>query len=195
MQHSGMNSRFSKIKSQFGNRRSSNQLSTGTPASSTTTVGGASSSLAPSSSHGSPLSQSNSSSTSIPMNGAAGQPPNSNNNNPDRPTSYTYSPRNQLGPAPTTARPASPLPPPVQPSGQVPPPLGTGYPPQAHNQMYGQPPPYPQGPPPPAPQQGGYGYSYNRGAELDGGGRNKAQLIVGIDFVRDIGLTPRALTR
>ena len=193
-----MPSRLERFKDSFGGnsrRRSSNQIPNGTSTSSPNPPG-TGSSLAPSS-QGSPLSQSNSSSTSIPMNGAPGQQQqHSATNNADRPSSYPYSPRNpSLGPPqppPQQGRPASPLPPPIQTPGQVPPPAGTGYPPQGHQmygQPHGQPPPYPQGPPPPPPSSqqggGGYGYSYGRGgAELDGGGRSKAQLIVGIDFVR-----------
>lgn len=76
----------------------------------------------------------------------------------------------------------------------MPPPINTntqpaGYSPQ---QMYGAPPP--PGPPGYAQQQGGYNPAYGApqnvqayhrpgAAEVDGGSRSKAQLIVGIDFV------------
>jgi hypothetical protein len=111
----------------------------------------------------------NSSTSSLPMNnpGQLGRPP-----------SYTYNPG---------ARPASPLPPgqPVHP----PPPLnpGAGYTqpsnpamPTAH-----QPPGYGGYPPHPPPQHSippTVAQYTGRTTELDGAGRSKAQLIVGIDF-------------
>ena len=118
---------------------------------------------------------------------------NSQQNNPERPPSYPYSPPRGPGLGPPQQpghgqRPTSPLPPPVQTVGQVPPPA-TGYPPQPH-QMYGQPPPYPPSNPPAPPNPRGTYYGPYRGgtgnqvAEVAGTGPSKAQLIVGIDFVR-----------
>lgn len=87
----------------------------------------------------------------------------------------------------------SPMPPPINTATQP-----AGYPPQ--QVLYGQP-PAPNAPPGYSQQQGGYGgappagyqppqpqgpQSYNRpgaAVEVEAGGRSKAQLIVGIDFV------------
>jgi hypothetical protein len=114
-----------------------------------------------------------------------------------RPPSYTYAPPGGLAPGQQQqGRPHSPLPP-INTAGGAP----HGYPPQ---QMYQQ--QQPQGPPgyPPPQQQtgqygGGYGappaaapapqgpQSYARpggAVEVEAAGRSKAQLIVGIDFVR-----------
>lgn len=123
-----------------------------------------------------------------------------NPNNLGRPPSYTYAQgAGSLGAPPHQhGRSTSPMPPPPIHTGAPP---GQGYPPP--QQMYGQqhgggPPGYP---PPAAPAQyggGGYGapppqgpQSYNRPSnapvEVEGGaGRSKAQLIVGIDFVRAV---------
>ncbi len=154
--------------------------------------------LAPQQQNGSPIGG-NSSSVSLPSNP---NPMNPNPNQLGRPPSYTY---NSHAPRPT-----SPMPPVAghQPLPHQPPPINTGaYPPQghpaghpgAHPAMGGppQPPGYggygppngmhggggaggPGGPP------GGMGIYGNRGSavEVEGAGRSKAQLIVGIDFVR-----------
>jgi len=136
---------------------------------------------------------SNSSSTSLPMN--------QNQNQLGRPPSYTYNPN--------APRPTSPMPPGAahQQLPHQPPPINTGaYPPQGH--PAGHPAGHPTGHPAMggAPQPPGYGGGYgppggvsggggppngmgiygNRGSavEVEGAGRSKAQLIVGIDFVR-----------
>jgi len=131
----------------------------------------------------------NSSTASLPMN------QNPNQNQLGRPPSYTYNPH--------APRPTSPMPPGAshQQHPHQPPPINTGaYPPAGH----------PAGHPAMggAPQPPGYGGVYgapngmpggggvggppgmgmygNRGSavEVEGAGRSKAQLIVGIDFVR-----------
>jgi len=85
-----------------------------------------------------------------------------------------------------------------------PPPINTGGPPAGYPPpvMGGGPPPPPGGPPgyggggagypPPPPQPTGPGapYTRNSAAEVEGNSRSKAQLIVGIDFVR----TPLMMT-
>ncbi len=106
------------------------------------------------------------------------------NPNLGRPPSYPYTPPNasNLGVVPPQhTRPASPLPAPIQTGPQ-----GHAYSPSA---VYGQPPP--PGPPgyTPAEHRGyaqGYGVPMqyrNEAVEVEGAGRSKAQLIVGIDFV------------
>lgn len=91
-----------------------------------------------------------------------------------RPPSYTYNPN--------APRAASPLPP--QPPMNQPPPINTNSYPQGHPALGGQPPGY----------GGGYGQSMTQptlgnyggrsgAVEVEGAGRSKAQLIVGIDFV------------
>ncbi|KAL5118002.1 hypothetical protein ACEQ8H_004148 [Pleosporales sp. CAS-2024a] len=117
---------------------------------------------------------SNSSSSSLPM----------NPQNPlGRPPSYTYAQSAQHG------RPNSPLPPlnTAAPAGYPPPPP-LGYPPGypvapvggQYAQPYGAPPPPNPGPPLGPPAQ--YRPPAHTG-ELQGEGRSKAQLIVGIDFI------------
>jgi hypothetical protein len=134
-----------------------------------------------------PTGGNNSSSTSLPA------PRDSMNQNQlGRPPSYTYNPG---------ARPTSPLPPGGQPAPQQathhPPPINTGAFPGGHPaQGMGAPAPpgygggYPQ---PSAPQHGpphGLAQYGNRApAEVEGAGRSKAQLIVGIDFVSDPSTT------
>lgn len=96
-----------------------------------------------------------------------------------RPPSYSYN--NAAG------RPTSPMPPvqqqmahhppPINTTGQYAPQQGVQQPPGYGGGGYGQ--PLPQ----PALQQLPYG-QHARPAEVEGGGRSKAQLIVGIDFVR-----------
>lgn len=99
-----------------------------------------------------------------------------------RPPSYTYANPGQLGAAQHGGRPHSPMPPPINTATQP-----AGYPPQ---QVYGAPPAAPPNYPQNPAGYGGYGQpaaqaAYNRpgAAEVDGTGRGKAQLIVGIDFV------------
>lgn len=104
---------------------------------------------------------------------------------PGRPPSYSYN--NVAG------RPQSPMPPPGQNQmAHHPPPIDTsrGYgapaqqlgPPQppGYGGAYGQQPMAPQ----PGMQHMANQYGPARPAEVEGGGRSKAQLIVGIDFVR-----------
>jgi len=101
-----------------------------------------------------------------------------------RPPSYTYANPGQLGAPAPAGRPHSPMPPPIN-TATAP----AGYPPQ---QIYGGPPAAPPNYPQNPASYGGYGpaappAAYNRpggAAEVDGTGRGKAQLIVGIDFVR-----------
>ncbi|SMQ54537.1 unnamed protein product [Zymoseptoria tritici ST99CH_1A5] len=110
-----------------------------------------------------------------------------------RPPSYQYAnggtpPNNNLGaPGHPQGRPTSPMPPPPINTGG-----GHAYAPQHQQQLYHQPAPpgYPLNQQPQSAQPHGYGYgtgvqgpnSYNRLAEVEGNNRNKAQLIVGIDF-------------
>ena len=128
---------------------------------------------------------STSSTTSLPMNQQ--QP-----NGLGRPPSYTYNPN--------APRSQSPLPPAQQTLAHHPPPINTGGYPQGHPALGGgnvQPPGYgggyaqqQSGMSAPQPTLGGYG---QRGAavEVEGAGRSKAQLIVGIDFVRALSLIDR----
>jgi hypothetical protein len=113
-----------------------------------------------------------------------------------RPPSYQYANQgNNLGAQqqPNQGRPTSPMPPPPINTGG-----GHAYAPQHQQHMYGQ----QQAPAPPGypmqqqqqQQQHAYGYGapqqganplYGRSlAEVEGNNRSKAQLIVGIDFVR-----------
>lgn len=167
-----MNSRFKGFGAFGSKRTTSSNKPTGptshTPSASTTT-------LAPSPPiNGAPLTPpgSTSSTTSLPMNpGQTGL---------GRPPSYTYNP--------SAPRAASPLPPTQQPHmAHAPPPINTGAYPQGHPAFGGgaaQLPGYGGGYGQVAPQPtlGQYG---GRGAavEVEGAGRSKAQLIVGIDFV------------
>lgn len=115
-----------------------------------------------------------SSTTSLPM------------NNQGRPPSYTYNPN--------APRAGSPLPPPQQQMAHHPPPINTGAYPQGHPALGGatQPPPPPgygggygqsQQMAAPQPTLGQYGAGRGQAVEVEGAGRSKAQLIVGIDFV------------
>lgn len=95
-----------------------------------------------------------------------------------RPPSYTYN--NAAG------RPTSPMPPGQQQMPHHPPPINTGQ--YAPQQGVQQPPGYGGGGygqqlPQPALQQMQQFGQHARPAEVEGGGRSKAQLIVGIDFV------------
>ena len=96
--------------------------------------------------------------------------------------------------------PGNPRTPPSQVLGG-PPPINTapgGYP-QQHQQQMGAPsqlpgPPQYGGQQPYAPQQGGMvpqPYTRNNAVEVEGAGRSKSQLIVGIDFVSSPSLTLR----
>ena len=113
---------------------------------------------------------SSASTTSLPMNNQGGL---------GRPPSYTYNPN-----APRTG---SPLPPGQQ-MGHHPPPINTGgggYS-QGHPALGGggaQPPGYGYGQVAPQSTMGQYG-GRSQPVEVEGAGRSKAQLIVGIDFVR-----------
>ncbi len=120
---------------------------------------------------------STSSTTSLPMN--QGQ------NGLGRPPSYTYNPN--------APRATSPMPPQQQQMAHhAPPPINTGAYPQGHPALGGaaqQPPGYgggygqSQGMGAPQPTLGQYG-GRGQAVEVEGAGRSKAQLIVGIDFVR-----------
>jgi hypothetical protein len=118
-----------------------------------------------------------------------------NQQNPlGRPPSYTYAQSGGLGaPNQQHGRPASPLPPiNTGAPGGYPPQQPMGYPPQGgppgypaapgggqYGQAYGAPPPNPGVPLGPPAQYRPPGHT----GELQGEGRSKAQLIVGIDFV------------
>jgi hypothetical protein len=178
-----MNSRFKGLG--FGSKRKSNA---NVPT--TLTPSGSTPQLSPLG--GGPASTASSSTTSLPqMN---------HQNTGGRPPSYT----NQYAPAPTAAgRTQSPMAgnprtPPSQMMGG-PPPINTGavggYPPGHPGAQMGQPAP-PQGGPPgygppqygaPPPPPGGsiaaQQYANRNAVEVEGAGRSKAQLIVGIDFV------------
>jgi len=120
-------------------------------------------------------------------------------NNPQqplgRPPSYQYANTGSgnLGtPHPNQGRPNSPMPPPPINTGG-----GHAYAPQHQQQLYQQPAP----PGYPMQQQYGYGapqqhHAYQqRLAEVEGSQRSKAQLIVGIDFVRAVPLPRLPLPR
>ena len=115
-----------------------------------------------------------SSTTSLPMNHTP--------NGLGRPPSYTFNPNGPNGPRAT-----SPMPPGGQQSApHHPPPIQTGSYNQGHPALSNtaQPPQYAGGY---QPAHGGAPAQYGgRGnvAEVEGAGRSKAQLIVGIDFVR-----------
>ena len=121
---------------------------------------------------------STSSTTSLPMN-----PP---QNGLGRPPSYTYNPN--------APRAQSPMPPQQQ-VAHHPPPINTAAYPQGHPALGGtsQPPGYGggygqgQGMSAPQPTLGQYG-GRGQAVEVEGAGRSKAQLIVGIDFVRSPAL-------
>jgi len=133
-----------------------------------------------------------SSTTSLPQ-GQQQTTPMNNQQPLGRPPSYTYA-NPQMGQPQHGARPHSPMPPPINTSTQP-----AGYPPQ---QVYGAQPPAPPNYPPNPSGYGNYGQpapapaAYNRpggvAAEVDGTGRGKAQLIVGIDFVRSCSMALRS---
>ena len=187
---SSMNARFKNLVG--SRRRSSNNVS---PQNITTPQQQRPSSLSPQGSNNS------SSTTSLPA---------MNPQNPlGRPPSYTYAPPGGLAPQQQQhGRSTSPMPPPIN-TGAAP---AHGYPPQG--QMYQQAPQGPPGYPPQQQQQQQAGYaagygappqatppapagpqSYNRpgAVEVEGAGRSKAQLIVGIDFV-SIAVIAREIT-
>lgn len=128
---------------------------------------------------------STSSTTSLPVPPMNQQPPPTGLG---RPPSYTYNPHH---------RSASPMPPVAQQTmSQHPPPINTGSYPPGHPALAAlagpQPPGYGGGYPPQQPPNGMHNapqptlgqYGANRPVEVEGAGRSKAQLIVGIDFVR-----------
>ncbi|CAO1599474.1 hypothetical protein XANCAGTX0491_003198 [Xanthoria calcicola] len=181
-----MNSRFKQFGASFGSKRNPNRnrdngsTTTNTSNASTLTLAPPTNGVVPT-----PLNHT-SSTTSLPMN----QPQSSGLG---RPPSYTYNPN-----APRTQ---SPMPPPQQQQQQPqmahhPPPIHTGAYPQGHPALNGasQPPGYGGGagggyPQPNGMHAGGapqptLGQYQTRGppVEVEGAGRSKAQLIVGIDF-------------
>ena len=165
-----MNSRFKQFGASLGSKRNPNRQAH--PSSQN--------SVQPASTNGAvqtpPLSTS--STTSLPMN--------QHQNGLGRPPSYTFNPN--------APRSSSPLPPATQQLPHHPPPINTGSYPQGHPALNGaaQPPGYAGGYAQPnggmhgagAPQST-MGHYPGRGApvEVEGAGRSKAQLIVGIDFV------------
>ena len=162
-----MNSRFKQFGASFGSRRTSNRNGQ-TPQNSLPPTANGVNNHTPTAS--------TSSTISLPMN-----PP---QNGLGRPPSYTYNPHAQ--------RSASPLPPVNQQTmSHHPPPINTGAYPGGHAALGGtpQPPGYggayaqPNGiHNAPQPTLGQYAGS-RQAVEVEGAGRSKAQLIVGIDFV------------
>ncbi|KAL8842213.1 MAG: hypothetical protein Q9170_000619 [Blastenia crenularia] len=173
-----MNSRFKQFGASFGSKRNPNRNTRdNTSTSTTTTSNGSSLTLAPPTNGVAPFpSNGTSSTTSLPMS----QP----QNGLGRPPSYTY---NSNAP-----RAQSPMPPPAQQQmAHHPPPIHTGAYNQGHPALGGaaQPPGYGGGYGQPGGMHGGLpqptlGQYTARGApvEVEGAGRSKAQLIVGIDF-------------
>jgi hypothetical protein len=145
----------SSLKNQlFGSKRKSNFQKSTSPNGSLTAA--------------SPTPPPNSSQTSLPVAGTGMNP-----NQLGRPPSYSYNT--------ATGRPQSPMPPhppPIDTRGYTGanPTMGTPQPPGYGGAGYGAPQPGMQ------PTMGQYGAG--RPAEVEGAGRSKAQLIVGIDFVR-----------
>lgn len=165
-----MNSRIKQFGASFGSKRNSNRNVSNSQNSS---------SLIPAATNGASHTPtaSTSSTTSLPMN----QP----QNGLGRPPSYTYN---------LQLRSTSPMPPATQQTmSHIPPPINTGAYPSGHPALGGaaQPPSYggayvqPNGTHnAPQPTLGQYGASRGQQAvEVEGAGRSKAQLIVGIDFV------------
>lgn len=109
-----------------------------------------------------------------------------------RPPAYPYAPQQQnppntLNPPPLQPRTTSPVPLPLRTNGIQPP-----YPQSNGQPMYGQPPQYTPAPLQPSVYPGSYAQpprmdqhpAYRSGAvEVEGAGRSKTALIVGIDFV------------
>lgn len=164
-----MNARFKQFGASFGSKRNSNRNnSTAQPSLIPSTNGGVSNHTP---------TASTTSTVSLPMNpspqGGLGRPP-----------SYTYNPH--------APRSSSPLPPVTQqPMSHHPPPINTGAyagghpalgvapPPPTYGGGYAQPNGIHNAP---QPTLGQYG-SARQVVEVEGAGRSKAQLIVGIDFV------------
>lgn len=169
-----MNSRFKQLGASFGSKRGNNNRPGHTSSNSQN-------SLQPPTANGVAQTSSlntTSSTASLPMN--QGQ------NGLGRPPSYTY---NSHAP-----RSNSPLPPAAHQLPHQPPPINTGSYPQGHPALNGaaQPPGYAGGYAQPNGMHGAgapqsmMGHYPGRGApaEVEGAVRSKAQLIVGIDFVR-----------
>ena len=165
-----MNSRFKQFGASFGSKRNSNR-NVSAPQNSSSLI------PAPIGITHPPVTSA-SSTTSLPMN-----PP---QNGLGRPPSYTYN---------SNARPTSPMPPTTQQTMHHPPPINTGAYSQGHPALAGaaqQPPGYgggyaqPNGMhnPPQQPSAMGQYAARGQAVEVEGAGRSKAQLIVGIDFVR-----------
>ena len=171
-----MNARFKQFGASLGSKRNSNRQQPHTTSSQNSVLPASTTGDAPTTP---PLTTA--SPTRLPMN--QGQ-----QNGLGRPPSYTYNPH--------APRSSSPLPPAGQQLPHHPPPINTGSYPQGHPALNGaaQPPGYAGGYAQPngmhgagAPQST-MGHYPGRGApvEVEGAGRSKAQLIVGIDFVRTI---------
>ena len=173
-----MNSRFKNFAG-LGSKRNNSSRSGSNPASqqqpSTTTLNPS----APTNGVAHTPPGSTSSTTSLPMN--------QNQNGLGRPPSYTYNPN--------APRATSPMPPQQQQlAHHAPPPINTGGYSQGHHPALGgaaQPPGYgggygqSQGMGAPQPTLGQYG-GRGQAVEVEGAGRSKAQLIVGIDFVSSL---------
>ncbi|KAL8781124.1 MAG: hypothetical protein Q9194_000543 [Teloschistes cf. exilis] len=171
-----MNSRFKQFGASFGSKRNPNRHRDN---SSTTSTGSSLTLAPPAHNIVPPSSNTTASTTSLPMNHAQ--------NGLGRPPSYTYNPN-----APRVQSPMPP-PPPHQQMAHHPPPIQTGAYPQGHPALGGggaaQPPVYGGGYTQANGMHGGapqstLGQYQARGApvEVEGAGRSKAQLIVGIDF-------------
>ncbi|KAL8926022.1 MAG: hypothetical protein Q9208_003163 [Pyrenodesmia sp. 3 TL-2023] len=171
-----MNARFKQFGASLGSKRNPNRNRDNNSVTTTTASNGSSLTLPPTNGIP-PPSNTASSTTSLPMN-----PP---QNGLGRPPSYTYNPN-----APRANSPMPPAPP--QQMAHHPPPIHTGGYNQGHPALGGaaQPPGYGGGYGQPgggmhgqAPQPT-LGQYPGRGApvEVEGAGRSKAQLIVGIDF-------------
>lgn len=167
-----MNSRFKQFGASFGSKRSSNRnvSSSQNP-----------SSLIPAPTNGvshTPTA-STSSTTSLPMN-----PP---QNGLGRPPSYTYNPqlRSTSPLPPATQQTMTHHPPPINTSAYAPghPALGGAAQPPGYGGAYPQPNGMHSAPQPTLGQYGGASRG-QQAVEVEGAGRSKAQLIVGIDFVR-----------
>ncbi|KAL8737741.1 MAG: hypothetical protein Q9181_001398 [Wetmoreana brouardii] len=171
-----MNSRLKQFGAQFGSKRTPNRNRDNSTTTTTSTTGSSLTLAPPTNGVVPPLSNSTSSTTSLPMNQAP--------NGLGRPPSYTYNPN--------APRAQSPMPPPPhQQMAHHPPSIQTGAYPQGHPALGGaaQPPGYGGGYGQPNGMHGGapqptLGQYQSRGApvEVEGAGRSKAQLIVGIDF-------------
>ncbi|KAL8680486.1 MAG: hypothetical protein Q9186_003329 [Xanthomendoza sp. 1 TL-2023] len=173
-----MNSRFKQFGVSFGSKRNPNRNRDNHSTTSTNPSNGSSLTLAPPTNGVvPPQANTTSSTTSLPMN----QP----QNGLGRPPSYTYNPN--------APRAQSPMPPPSQQQmAHHPPPIHTGAYPQGHPALGGaaQPPGYgggygqPNGLHAAGAPQSTLGQYQARGTpvEVEGAGRSKAQLIVGIDF-------------